>query len=127
VVHALHNIRNALVPGGLLVDTQPISPQPPVTAGNVELGTLDMSGWAEIIAATDQRVASTIDDGLWRHEHERTFVVSDTFENGAELLDTVKDWKGTRLTKELKRRLNATAGSVRVHQLVRLRLLRAIQ
>ena len=46
-MHALGNLHHALVPDGLIVDTQPISAQPRVLADNVELGTLDMREWAE--------------------------------------------------------------------------------
>ena len=41
-MHALRNIHSALTPAGLLVDTQPVGPQPRVTINGVEAGSLDM-------------------------------------------------------------------------------------
>jgi hypothetical protein len=49
VRHALRNIHVALVPNGLLVDTQPISAHPRVMANGTELGTLDMRERVETI------------------------------------------------------------------------------
>jgi hypothetical protein len=125
-VNALQRIHAALVTGGLVIDTQPVSPHPPVetTAGRV--GGLDLRDWYKIIDAVDSRVAQTIDDGLWAHEGEKWFVVTDTFGSGKELADTAKDWQGTRVPDALRRRLTTTEGPAYVHQDVRLRLLRAI-
>lgn len=46
-MHALRNIQAALLPNGLLVDTQPISAHPRVIANGAELGALDMREWIE--------------------------------------------------------------------------------
>jgi len=126
VVNALRKIHAALLPGGVLIDTQPISPRPAVQTSAGHLGTLDMRDWCKIIAAVDERVAQTIDDGLWASEGEHRFVVTDTFGSGAELVDTVKDWQGTRIAEALSRRLTAAGGQARVHQEVQLRVLRAM-
>jgi hypothetical protein len=45
-VNALRRIHAALVPGGLVVDTQPVSARPSVEAFGVELGTLDLGALA---------------------------------------------------------------------------------
>jgi hypothetical protein len=55
-VHALHNIHVALVPDGIVVDTQPISARPPVSADGIVLGALDMGAWLETIQAVDELV-----------------------------------------------------------------------
>jgi hypothetical protein len=125
-VHALRRIHAALVTGGVLIDTQPISARPAVETSAGRLGTLDMRDWSAIIKAVDESVAETIDDGLWADEGEHRYVVTDTFGSGDELVDTVKEWQGTRISEALSRRLRAAAGQAYVHQEVRLRVLRAI-
>jgi hypothetical protein len=125
-VNALRRIHSALVPGGLVVDTQPVSPHPPVEAGRERLGALDMREWAGTIAAVDELTATTFDEGLFSIEHERSFVVSDTFDSGADFLDVVPEWRGTDVSADLRRRAEAAGGPLSVHQDIRLRLLRAL-
>jgi hypothetical protein len=123
-VHALRNIHAALVPGGLLVDTQPIGPQPAVAAAGTELGALDMHEWIETIHAVDERVAETIATGLFEQTDERMLVVRDTFDDGPDCLDTIRSWRGTRVPQPLADRLAVVRDQVTVDQQVRLRLLR---
>ena len=59
-MHALRNIHAALVPGAMLVDTQPVGAQPSVAADGAELGTLDLREWLETIKAVDERIAETL-------------------------------------------------------------------
>jgi hypothetical protein len=124
VVNALRRIHAALVMGGVLIDTQPISPRPAVETSAGRLGTLDMRDWCKIINAVDQRVAQTIEEGLWANEGEHRYVVTDTFGSGGELVDTVNEWQGTRISEGLSRRTRVAAGQACVHQDVRLRVLR---
>ena len=123
-MHALRNLHAALVPGGLLVDTQPLSPHPPVEADSGVLGALDMREWERTLATIDDRIVSTIRDGLYAVEHERCFVVTDSFDSGTEMLDVVGNWMGTLIPAEVADRAAAESGPVRVYQDVRLRLLR---
>jgi hypothetical protein len=123
-VHALRNIHAALAPDGILVDTQPVSARPPVTADGGELGSLDMRDWLDTIHSVDELVAETIAARLYELERESRFVVTDTYDNGPECLDIVSGWLGTRIPPELTQRLAATTRPVTVQQEVRLRLLR---
>jgi hypothetical protein len=123
-VHALRNIHAALALDAILVDTQPVSASPPVASNGGELGTLDMRDWRETIQAVDERFADTIAAGLYELEHESWFVVTDTYENGPECLETVSGWRGTRVPSGVAQRLAATKSAVTVQQEVRLRLLR---
>ena len=122
-MHALRNIHLALAPDGLLVDTQPVSPRPLVTASGVRLGALDLREWVDTVHAVDTRLADTIAEGLYEVAHEERLIVSDTFESGSECLETAREWSGTRVPQGLANRL-AVAGAVAVEQKVRLRLLR---
>jgi hypothetical protein len=124
VVHALHNIHAALVPGGLLLDTQPVGPRPRVDAEGDELGTLDMHAWIETIRAVDQQVDETIAAGLYEQRDERTLVVRDTFDDGPNCLEVIGTWRGTHVPQPLARRLAAVREQVTVDQRVRLRVLR---
>jgi hypothetical protein len=123
-VHALRNIHAALVPDGILVDTQPVSARPPVASDGGELGTLDMHDWLETIHAVDERFAETIAGGLYELQHESRFVVTDSYENGRECLDSVSDWRGTRVPPAVSQQLVVVTRLVTVEQEVRLRLLR---
>ena len=122
-MHALHNIHAALVPDAILVDTQPISGDPPVAADGEPLGTLDMREWSDTIQAIDKLVAETIADGLYELQHESRFVVTDSFDSGPECLETVAGWRGTRVPASVSTGLAAATSQVTVEQQVRFRLL----
>jgi hypothetical protein len=126
VVNALRTIHAALVPGGLVIDTQPLSAQPPVAADTGELGTLDMRDWARTIEEIDGRIEATIRQGLLALLEERSFVVTDSFADGPEMLATVRAWQGTRIPPVLEAQVASQRGPVHVHQDIRLRLLRAL-
>jgi hypothetical protein len=123
-VHALRNIHAALVPDGLLVDTQPIGSQPRAAANGDELGTLDMHEWIETIQAGDGRVAETVAAGLYEKTNERTLVIRSTFDDGPDCLEVTATWQGTRVPQPLADRLAAMRDQVTVDQQVRLRVLR---
>ena len=124
-MRALRNIHSALIPGGVIVDTQPVSPSPPVVAASKQLGRLDMREWANTIRAVDQRLTEVIAAGLFAIESEEQFVVRDTFKDGSEGLTTAAEWCGTLVPAALRRRLDAARAVVTVEQDVRLRLLRS--
>jgi hypothetical protein len=125
VVDALSRIHAALVPGGLLIDTQPVSGRPPVTTGPNDLGTLDLRDWARLVDAVDERVQQSVHAGLWALEGEHHYTVTDSFGSGTELVEVVTGWQGARVPPELARRLAAVAPA-QLHQDVRLRLMRAV-
>jgi hypothetical protein len=124
-VNALRKIHHTLVPGGLVIDTQPLSAHPPIESGSGILGTLDMSGWARTIATIDGLVEQAIGEGLFDLEHESRYVVTDEYDDGAEFVAVTRDWAGTNVSDALAARVGPEQGRVRLHQDVRLRLLRA--
>jgi hypothetical protein len=125
-VNALRRNHAALVPGGLVVDTQPVSARPSVEGGGVELGTLDMREWRRTIDAVDRLVAQTIDDGFFALQAESEFVVTDAFDDGPEMVETVSGWRGTRISDALARRVTSATPPISVHQQVRMHLLRTL-
>jgi hypothetical protein len=125
-VNALHRIHAALEPGGLVIDTQPISAHPPVEAVGSDLGELDMRAWRALIDEIDELLFEVVDAGLFAVEHERDVVVTDTYDSGAEFIETVGGWKGTSIPHGLAAKLAAATTPVSVHQTVRLRILRSL-
>jgi hypothetical protein len=125
VVNALRSIHAALVPGGVILDTQPISEHPPVSAAGRELGTLAMRAWGTTIGAIDRLVTETIDDGLFTLDAEHRFVVTDTFDDGREFVEAVSAWQGTRIPHVLARQGIVAPPPISVDQEVRLGGLRA--
>jgi hypothetical protein len=124
-VNALRKLHRALVPGGLVIDTQPLSAHPPIESVSGRLGTLDMSEWARTIATIDGRVAQAIDLGLFDLERESRYVVTDEYEDGAGFVTVTREWAGTHVSNALAARVSPEQGRVRLHQDVRMRLLRA--
>jgi hypothetical protein len=124
-VSALRRIHAALVPDGVVVDTQPVSARTTVEAGGRQLGTLDMREWRVTIDAVDALVAETIGAGLFAMEVERCFTVADTSDDGPGLVESVSGWQGTSVPNALARRIEAATPPISAHQEVRLRLLRA--
>jgi hypothetical protein len=116
-------LHEALSPGAKLVDTQPLSPRPPVASARGRLGSLDMREWAQKIRAVDDHFARVIADGFFELEEEQRFMVTDTFDNGPECEATVRDWGGTRLAPSLAAKIRKAVLPLTVDQEVRLRLL----
>jgi hypothetical protein len=123
-VNALRKIHRALVPGGVVIDTQPVSAHPPVESDDGTLGALDMSEWARTIATIDTCVEQTIADGLFDLEDERRYVVTDEFDDGEAFVEITRGWQGTYLDHAFAERVGRERGRVRLHQDIRLRLLR---
>src|SRR4051794_24427308 len=107
----------------MVVDTQPVRAWPPVTTPGGTLGKLDLRGWRAIVEAVDDRVERVIDEGLFASETRTGFVVTDMFDSGPAVLETLKDWQGTRVPDPLADRLASHRGPAMVHQDVRFRLL----
>src|SRR5690242_19430533 len=100
----------ALAPGGLVVDTQPVSIHPRVDAESGEHGTLDMRDWGLTIELVDVRFEATFRDGLFALEAQSSLVVADSFDDGAEMLTKVSDWQGTTIPTELEQHLGRSHG-----------------
>lgn len=123
-MHALRNIHAVLVRDAVLVDTQPIGPQPRVAAHGDELGTLDMHEWNKTVCAVDALVDETIAARLYEKTDERVLVIRSTFADGPDCLEITGTWQGTRVPQPLKDRLAALRDQVTVDQQVRLRVFR---
>jgi hypothetical protein len=123
VVDALTRLHAALVPGGMLVDTQPISLQLPVTLDGDAIGELADEEWLETVAAVDRELQKSLADGLFELRHEERYPVVHEFGSGRECLDVVETWAGTSVPADVAARLEQGSGRATVEHDVRLRLL----
>ncbi|MFL5941874.1 MAG: hypothetical protein ACJ75L_01245 [Gaiellaceae bacterium] len=123
MVDALCRIHAALVPGGTLIDTQPVAPLLPVALGGDPIGELDDEEWLETIAAVDGETDKALARGLFELRHEERYVVVHEFGSGVECLDVVKTWAGTSVPAEIAARLEQGSARATVEQETRLRLL----
>jgi hypothetical protein len=122
VVDALTRIHTALVPGGVLVDTQPVSSRLPVALDGEPLGELDDDEWLETVAFVDRETDKVLGAGLFELRHEERYTVVHEFGSGDECLEVVGSWAGTAVPPEIASRLEGGSGRVTVEQGTRLRL-----
>lgn len=104
-MNALHRLHSALVPGGLVLDMQPVGPAPPVESNGQRLGSLDMREWRVTIDHVAALVDETIVEGLFAEEAERRYEILETFDDGKELVETVREWTGTNISQTLAARV----------------------
>lgn len=123
-MHALRKLHTTLVPGGAIVDTQPVAARPVVSAAGVRLGALDGREWTAIVREIDDRVDETFAAGLFELRTEERLLVTEGFDEVEEALDEMSGWAGTRVPRRLAARIAAAEPPVIVEQKVRLRLLR---
>jgi hypothetical protein len=123
VVDALTRIHAALVPGGLLVDTQPVSLRLPVTLGGEPIGELEDDEWLETVAAVDVELEKALATGLFDLRHEERYGVVHEFDSGSACLEVVGGWGGTHVPPALAARLEEGSTRATVEHDVRLRLL----
>jgi hypothetical protein len=122
VVDALTRIHAALVPGGVLVDTQPVSLRLPVALDGDPIGELEDDEWLGMVAAVDTEVEKAVGAGLFERRHEERYSVVHEFGSGAECLDVVGAWAGTTVPAEVATRLEHGSARAMVEHDVRLRL-----
>ena len=126
VVDALRQIHSAVVSGGLVLDMQPLAPRPPVEADGRRLGSLDMREWRGIVDDVTELVDRTIADGLFREEGRRDYEVLETFDDGRELVETVREWDGTKISQALATRVEGATPPLLIREGVRMRVLRVV-
>ena len=123
MVDALTRIHAALVPGGVLVDTQPVGPRLPVTLDGEPIGELEDEEWLEIVAAVDAELEKVLAAGVFELRHEERYSVVHEFGSGRECLDVVGGWAGTNVPEDVGALLEGGNARTTVEQDTRLRLL----
>jgi SAM-dependent methyltransferase len=102
-VHALRQIHQALVPGGILLDMHPVPPSTRAEVRGESLGEFDDAEFMGIVAAAEGEI---VQSGLFRHESEIEFDYLERYDDPAQLLEDVKeDWEGCRIPPDLEARV----------------------
>ena len=125
-MNALHRIHSAIIPGGLVLDVQPVGPAPPVESNGQRLGSLDMREWRVTIDHVAALVDETVAKGLFAEEAERRYEILETFDDGKELVETVREWTGTTISQTLAALVERAMPPLTIQESVRLRALRAL-
>jgi len=115
-VNALRKIHRALVPGGLLVDAQPVGGRVPVDSTGTVLGTLDMREWRRTVNSVAELIDETVAGGLFSAETERGYDVLETFDDGKELVETVSEWAGTKISRALAARVEGATPPLAIRE-----------
>jgi hypothetical protein len=107
----------------LLVDLQPIDAAPIVRANGVQIGALEMSEWADVIATVDRGFATAISDGLFAFGHEEQYLTVDRYDDRVEFVEDQRASRGTKLDDDLAARALSADLPLTVHYQTRLRIL----
>ena len=105
---------------------QPVGPRPTIESNGQRLGSLDMREWRVTIDHVAALVDETVADGLFAEEAERPYEVLETFDDGQELVETVSEWTGTKISQTLVARVERAMPPLTIRESVRLRALRAL-
>jgi hypothetical protein len=102
-VHALRQIHQALVPGGVLLDMHPVPPSTRAEVRGESLGEFDDSEFMEIVAAGEAKIE---DSGLFTRGSELEFDYLERYDDPAQLLEDIREgWDGCRIPAELEKRI----------------------
>jgi hypothetical protein len=123
-VHALRNIHRMLVPGGVLLDLQPIPPSPTIHAGGELLGRLDQSEVWDRFGMTEPGVEEVVREGLVGLETQLEFDVIERFESKQTLIETIVERDDWGVTDQLAALLESANPPIDARDHVRLRKFR---
>jgi hypothetical protein len=122
-VHALRQIHQALVPGGVLLDMHPIPPSTRAEVRGRSLGEFDDSEFMEIVANAEADLERT---GLFTQESEVKFDYLERYDDPGQMLEDVREgWEGCRIPAELEKRILEAGAPVDIWERVVLRRFRA--
>ena len=122
-MHALRQIHQALVPGGVLLDMHPIPPSTRAEVAGRSLGEFDDAEFMQIVANAEAEIERS---GLFRRESETEFDYLERYDDPAQLLeDTKEGWDGCSVPPDLEARILEAGGPVDIWERVVLRHFRA--
>ena len=122
-MHALRQIHQALVPGGILLDMHPIPPSTRAEVRGRSLGEFDDSEFMEIVANAEADLERT---GLYTRESEVEYDYLERYDDPAEMLEEIReDWETCRVPPDLEKRILEADGPVDIWERVVLRRFRA--
>jgi len=118
-VHALRQIHQALVPGGVLLDMHPVPPPTRAEVRGESLGEFDDSEFMRLVADAEDTVERS---GLFTRESELEFDYLERYDDPAQLLEDIKEgWEGCDFTPELEARILEADDQVDIWERVVLR------
>ena len=124
-MHALRNIRRMLVPGGILLDLQPIPPSPTLHAVGGLLGQLDQEQVWTRFGEIEPGVETAVREGLYELETQLEFDVVERFDSKTELVATILERDDWQMSEELAAHLDGAESPIDGHDHMRLRKFRA--
>jgi hypothetical protein len=114
-----------LVPGGALLDLQPIPPGPSLHAGGELLGRLARARSGRNFGKTEAGVGAAVREGLFELEAELELDVIERFASKATLIATIVERDDWHMSEELAAGLASAEPPVDGRDHVRLRMFRA--
>jgi SAM-dependent methyltransferase len=122
-VHALRQIHQALVPGGVLLDMHPVPPSTRAEVRGESLGEFDDAEFMQIVANAEAEIERR---GLFTRESEVEFDYLERYDDPAQLLEDIREgWDGCQIPAELEQRILAAEEPVDIWERVVLRRFRA--
>ena len=123
-MHALRQIHQALVPGGVLLDMHPVPPSTRAEVRGESLGEFDDAEFMELVAAGEAKIEHS---GLFTRESELEFDYLERYDEPVQLLEDIKEgWEGCRIPAELEQRILEADEPVDIWEHVVLRRFRAL-
>jgi SAM-dependent methyltransferase len=102
-VHALRQIHQALVPGGVLLDMHPVPPSTRAEVQGRSLGEFDDAEFMQLVANAEAEIDR---GGLFARESEVEFDYLERYDDPAQLLEDIREgWEGCRIPAELEKRI----------------------
>lgn len=122
-MHALRQIHQALVPGGVLLDMHPVPPSTRAEVNGESLGEFDDSEFMQIVANAEAEIERS---GLFRRESETEFDYLERYDDPGQLLEDIKEgWEGCSVPPDLESRILQAGAPVDIWERVVLRRFRA--
>jgi hypothetical protein len=127
-VHALSQTHGTLTRDGVVVDTQPVAPRPPIESADRFLGWLDQRRFQRENVGPAYRVMDDfVRRGLFTLKQESEFDLLDEWDDPRELVGAVSGWRGTdELAPDVRERVLAATPSLFVRHTIRLCVLRKL-
>lgn len=118
-MHALRQIHQALVPGGILLDMHPV---PPSTRAEVQGMSLGEFGDAEFMQLVADGEAEFERSGLFAQQSKVEFDYLERYDDGAEMLEDIREgWGDLPSPSDLEKRIRDADRPVDIWERVVLR------
>lgn len=118
-MHALRQIHQALVPGGVLLDMHPVPPPTRAEVQGTSLGEFDDAEFMQLVADGEAELERS---RLFAQESEVEFDYLERYDDGAEMLEDIREgWETCRVPSDLEKRIREADGPVDIWERVVLR------